>query len=137
MRCRLTAKSALLREWTTISASRSRRPNFKQRWNAGNWRFKIRSLGGVTFASVFIRWPNQTALSIAPESHLPKHLDVTRLAPLVSVSGGDFADTRERGGQIVDSRRLAQVIIHSCCKTFFAITFHGVGGQGNDANAWF
>src|SRR5271166_5595670 len=115
---RLTAKSALMREWTTISASRCRHPNFKQRWNAGNWRFRIRSLGGVTSASVFIRWPNQTALSVEPESHLPKHLDMTRLAPLFSVTKADFADSRERDGQIVDSRRLAQVIIHSCCKTF-------------------
>ena len=34
MPCRATAKSALRREWMTISASRCGPLNFKQRWNA-------------------------------------------------------------------------------------------------------
>jgi hypothetical protein len=48
---------------------------------------------------------------------------------LVSFFRGRLRGSRERGGQLVDPGRLAQVVIHSSCETFFAITPHGVGGQ--------
>jgi hypothetical protein len=59
------------------------------------------------------------------------------LAIQIGHPGSVLRGTRERHGQIVDTHRLAQIVIPPGGQTFFAVTFHGAHRQSNDVGVQF